>query len=324
MVDILNGIDNTISGPAVTFQVDPSVAARAGFTAEEVALDASAILEGEPAPTPVVANDRAYTLRVRFPAANRASLEAMRDTLLVSSTGHTATLGALSSVVENPGQTEVRRENLQRDVAVTARLEGRSLGSGMADVQKVVAGLHIPSSIRVEYGGTYQEQQRSFHDLVIVLILAVLLLFIVLLFEFGTFAAPIAILSSALLSTSGVFIALLITRTTFNISSFMGMIMVIGIVAKNGILLLDADQKMRGLGPVVRKGDAASGTPALAADRDDRAGDGRGHAAAGLRHRRRISDAATAGNRGHWRRSHFHGALADHHAGGAFLPQRQG
>ena len=97
VVDILNGIDNTISGPAVTFQVDPSVAARAGFTAEEVALDASAILEGEPAPTPVVANDRAYTLRVRFPAANRASLEAMRDTLLVSSSGHTATLGALSS-----------------------------------------------------------------------------------------------------------------------------------------------------------------------------------------------------------------------------------
>jgi multidrug efflux pump subunit AcrB len=248
VVDLLNGIDNTISGPAVTFQVDPSVAARAGFTAEEVALDAAAILEGEPSPTPVVANDRAYTLRVRFPAANRASLEAMRDTLLVSSTGHTATLGALSSVVENPGQTEVLRENLQRDVAVSARLEGRSLSSGIADVQRVVAGLHIPSSIRVVYGGTYAEQQRSFHDLVIVLVLAILLLFIVLMFEFGTFSAPIAILSSALLSTSGVFIALLITRTTFNISSFMGMIMVIGIVAKNGILLLDADQRLRGVG----------------------------------------------------------------------------
>jgi multidrug efflux pump subunit AcrB len=248
VVDILNGIDNTISGPAVTFQVDPSMAARAGFTVEEVALDASAILEGEPAPTPVVVNDRAYTLRVRFPNANRSSLEAMRDTLLVSSSGHTATLGALATVVENPGQTEIRRENLQRDVAVTARLEGTNLGSAMADVQKTVNELHLPSSIRVVYGGTYEEQQRSFHDLVIVLVLAVLLLFIVLLFEFGTFAAPVAILSSALLSTSGVFIALLITRTTFNISSFMGMIMVIGIVAKNGILLLDADQRMRGLG----------------------------------------------------------------------------
>ncbi|MCU1304287.1 MAG: acriflavin resistance protein [Candidatus Sulfotelmatobacter sp.] len=248
VVDILNGIENTISGPAVTFQVDTSVAARAGFTAEEIAIDAAAILEGEPAPTPVITNGRAYTLRVRFPAANRASLEAMRDTLLVSSSGHTATLGALSTVVETPGQTEIRRENLQRQVAVTARLEGTNLGSGIAAVQKAVTALHIPSNIRVEYGGTYQEQQRSFHDLVVVLILAVLLLFIVLLFEFGTFAAPVAILSSALLSTSGVFIALLITRTTFNISSFMGMIMVIGIVAKNGILLLDSDQRMRAAG----------------------------------------------------------------------------
>jgi multidrug efflux pump subunit AcrB len=248
VVDVLNGIENTISGPAVTFQVDPGVAARAGFTAEEVAIDAAAILEGEPAPTPVVSNDRPYTLRVRFPAQNRATLEAMRDTLLVSSTGHTATLGALSTMIEVPGQTEIRRQNLQRYVAVTARLQGTNLGSGMAAVQKTVSGLHLPSSIRVEYGGTYQEQQRSFHDLVIVLILAVLLLFIVLMFEFGTFSAPVAILSSALLSTSGVFIALLITRTTFNISSFMGMIMVIGIVAKNGILLLDADQRMRALG----------------------------------------------------------------------------
>src|SRR5439155_10119515 len=85
----------------------------------------------------------------------------------------------------------------------------------------------------------------SFRDLVFVLMLAIVLVFVVLLFEFRTFAAPVAILASALLSTSGVFIALLITRTTFNVSSFMGMIMVVGIVAKNGILLLDADQKIR-------------------------------------------------------------------------------
>src|ERR1019366_7816769 len=77
VVDVLNGIDNTISGPAVMFQVDPSIAARAGFTPEEVATDAAAILEGEPSPAPVVAHGRTYTLRVRFPAGNRASLEAM-------------------------------------------------------------------------------------------------------------------------------------------------------------------------------------------------------------------------------------------------------
>jgi multidrug efflux pump subunit AcrB len=100
----------------------------------------------------------------------------------------------------------------------------------------------------VEYGGAYQEQQRSFHDLLVVLVLAVLLVFTVLLFEFGGFAAPIAVIASALLSTVGVFAALLITRTTFNLSSFMGVIMVIGIVAKNGILLLDADQRFRAEG----------------------------------------------------------------------------
>jgi multidrug efflux pump subunit AcrB len=118
----------------------------------------------------------------------------------------------------------------------------------MAAVQKSVNQLHLPSSIRVVYGGRYQEQQKSFRDLVMVFVLAILLVLIVLLFEFGDFAAPLAILASALLSTSGVFIALLITRTTFNVSSFMGTIMVVGIVAKNGILLLDADQKFRRLG----------------------------------------------------------------------------
>ena len=248
VVDIANGIDNTLSGPAVTFQVNPQAAVRAGFSDDEIATDASAILEGEPAPTPIVVNDRPYTLRVRFPEANRSSLEAMENTMLVSASGGTATLGSLGTVAELPGQTEITRDNLQREVSVTARLEGLDLGSGVAAVQKVVAGLQLPTSIRVEYGGTYKEQQRSFRDLVTVLVLALVLVFLVLLFEFGQFSAPAAILSSAVLSTSGVFFALLITGTTFNISSFMGLIMVIGIVAKNGILLLDADQKFRAAG----------------------------------------------------------------------------
>ena len=248
VVDVLNGIDNTISGPAVAFQVDPSIAARAGFSPEEVATDAAAILEGEPSTTPVITHDRTYTLRVRFPAGNRASLEAMRDTLLVSSTGKTATLGALATLTEIPGQTEIRRENLLRNVVVSARLEGVDLGTGVASVKKSVEQLHLPSSIRVVYGGTYQVQQKSFRDLIFVLVLAVVLVFIVLLFEFRTFTAPIAILTSAVLSICGVFLALFITRTTFNISSFMGMIMVIGIVAKNGILLLDAEQKFSAAG----------------------------------------------------------------------------
>src|SRR5207247_2509792 len=97
----------------------------------------------------------------------------------------------------------------------------------------------------VEYGGTYKEEQRSARDLETVLVLALVLVFLVLLFEFREFSAPVAILTSAVLSTSGVFFALMITGVTFNMSSRMGLIMVVGIVAKNGILLLDADQKFR-------------------------------------------------------------------------------
>src|SRR6266704_2468937 len=248
VVDVLNGVENTVSGPAVTFQVNPTVAARVGFTSEEVALDAAAVLEGEPAATPVILNDRAYTIRVRFPEQNRASLDRMGDTLLTSSTGRTATLGSLATISTDPGETEILRENLQRLVQVTGRFDGVDLGTGIAAVQKAVNELHLPSSIRVEYGGTYQEQQKSFRDLLMVLFLALLRLFAVLLFEFHTFSAPAAILGSALLSSFGGFVALLFTNTTFNVASFMGMIMVIGIVAKNGILLLDAEHRFRGLG----------------------------------------------------------------------------
>jgi CzcA family heavy metal efflux pump len=251
--DVKDGIENTISGPALVMRVDPVIAARAGFTTQEVELDASAILQGEPATNPVIVNDRSYTIRVRFPDNTRVSLDQIKNTLITSSsTGKSATLGSLATFEDQAGQTEIRRENLQRDIAVTGRFEGVSLGAGMAVVQKVVAGLGLPASVRVAYGGLYAEQQKSFRDLLLVLALAVVLVFIVLLFEFGAFSAPVAILASALLSTSGVFFALLITGTTFNISSFMGLIMVVGIVAKNGILLLDADKRFRAEGASAR------------------------------------------------------------------------
>jgi multidrug efflux pump subunit AcrB len=243
IVDVKNGIEDTISGPASQFNVNPTVTARAGFTPEEVSTDATAILEGVPAASPLVANNRAYTIRVRFPEQNRASFDAMNNTLLSSSTGKTATLGTLAQIAELPGQTEIRRENLQRMVEITGGLEGMHLGEAMQIVQKTVADAHLPSSIRVVYGGKYQQQQKDYRDLANVLVLAVVLVFAVLLFEFRNFSAPIAILTSALLSTAGVLVALAVTKTTINVASYMGLIMVIGIVAKNGILLLDANQK---------------------------------------------------------------------------------
>jgi multidrug efflux pump subunit AcrB len=224
------------------------LAAKFGFTPQEVAEDATAILDGLPTTDPMIVNGRPYTIRIRLPEENRSSLAAIENTVFNSSTGHTASLGSIAQVTQLPPQNEIRRENLQQQILVTGRLEGSDLGTAMARVRSTVAGLHLPSTVRVEYGGTYEEQQKSFHDLLRVLILALALVFGVLLLEFRNFSAPVAILTSSVLSISGVVLALLITQTTFNVASFMGLIMVIGIVAKNGILLLDADDKLRAMG----------------------------------------------------------------------------
>jgi multidrug efflux pump subunit AcrB len=253
VVDVQNGIENTISGPATNFQIDPVVAGRMGFTPAEVSQDATAILDGVTTADPLIQNGRPYTIRVRMSDEHRASLETIQNTVFNSSSGHSATLGSLAAIEQLPPQNEIRRENLQRLVVVTGRLEGSDLGSGMAKVRETVAGLHLPAMVRVEYGGTYEEQQKSFHDLLRVLLLALALVFGVLLTEFRNFSAPIAIMTSSVLSISGVILALLATRTSFNVASFMGLIMVIGIVAKNGILLLDADENLRAEGASARE-----------------------------------------------------------------------
>ncbi len=245
VVDVEDGVDNTVSGPATNFQVDPGIAARLGFTTAEVATDAASILDGVPTPEPLIDNGRPYTVRVRLDDSHRSGLDAIENTVFVSSSGKLATLGSLAQVEQLPPQNEILRENLQQLITVTGRLEGSDLGTAIRRVQEAVRDLHLPSGVRVEYGGTYQTQQQSFHELLQVLLLALILVFGVLLAEFRSFSAPVAVLVSSVLSTGGVIFALLLTGTTFNVASFMGLIMVIGIVAKNGILLLDADQRFR-------------------------------------------------------------------------------
>jgi CzcA family heavy metal efflux pump len=253
VVDTENGVDNTISGPATNFQIDPVVAGRLGFTPTEVAEDATSILDGLPTNDPLISGGRPYTIRVRLPEANRASLDAIQNTVFNSSSGHTATLSAMATVTQLPPQNEIRRENLQQVILVSGRLEGSDLGGAMASVKDAVSRLQLPGSVRVEYGGTYQEQQRSFADLARVLVLALAMVFGVLLVEFRNFSAPVAVLASSVLSLAGVIFALLVTGTYFNVASFMGLIMVVGIVAKNGILLLDADEQLRASGMDARE-----------------------------------------------------------------------
>jgi multidrug efflux pump subunit AcrB len=221
------------------------VAGRLGFTPTEVAEDATSILDGVTTTDPLIANGRPYTVRIRLGDETRHSLETIENTVFNSSTGKLANLGSLAQVTQLPPQNEIKRENLQQLITVTARLEGSDLGTAIAKVQQTVAAMHLPPTVRIEYGGTYQDQQQSFRELLRVLLLSLALVFGVLLAEFRNFAAPTAILTSSVLSIAGVLFGLLITGITFNVASFMGLIMVIGIVAKNGILLLDADERYR-------------------------------------------------------------------------------
>jgi CzcA family heavy metal efflux pump len=248
VVDVQNGIDNTVSGPATSFQVNPTVAARLGFTPRQVSEDATSVLDGIASTEPVVSGGRPYTVRVRLDAVHRTSLQAMENTVFVSPTGKLATLGSLASIVQLPPQDEILRENLQQMVVVSSQLGNTNLGAAIQGIKAAVKRLNLPNSVRVEYGGEYQQQQQSFKQLLMVLVMALVLIFGVLLVEFQNFYAPIAILISSVLSAFGVMMALFLTHTSFNVASFIGLIMVVGIVAKNGILLLDADEKFRASG----------------------------------------------------------------------------
>lgn len=141
------------------------------------------------------------------------------------------------------GQTEIRRENLRPLSSVTAHLEKRDLGSAMLEIQdRLPKEVKLPPGTEVEYGGLYQIQKESFQSVTQVLLMSIVLIFIILVFEFRSFAHPFAILIATILCTSGSLLALTVTGQTLNISSFMGIIMVIGIVHKNGILMLDSEQ----------------------------------------------------------------------------------
>jgi CzcA family heavy metal efflux pump len=240
VVDVVN--QNFVIGPAVNFRVDPRKAALAGFTTQQVADMGTAILEGQPS-SDVIRDNRLIPIRVRYPAAYRGSVAKLNSLLVTSPTGVTLPLSSLATVEVEEGQTEIHRENLRPLSNVTARLTGRDLGSAMDEIQRrLPKEIAIPAGTEIEYGGSYQIQRESFLGLTQVLLGSILLIFIILVFEFRSFSHPAAILGATILCASGALAALWITRTTLNISSFMGAIMVVGIVQKNGILMLDAER----------------------------------------------------------------------------------
>jgi len=238
VVDTLNGV--VISGPAVTFRIDPLRASQFGVTANDVASTITTTMSGD-ASSSILQQDRLIKVRVIFPANVRTSLDHVKALQVRSSSGQLFRLDQVAEIEIEKGQAEIDRENLRQMIAVTGRLEGSNLGTAIAQIREQLAKeVRLPPGMTVEFGGLYEEQQSSFRELMLALVLAVMLVFITLLIEFRSFAHPIAIVTGAVLALSGVLLALFITGSTLNVVSLMGMIMIVGIVAKNGILMLDA------------------------------------------------------------------------------------
>ncbi len=251
VVDIAN---RTIPiGPSLNFRVDVEKAMRAGFRVQDVADIQSAILDGTLA-TSMIRGEKLIGIRVRYPLNMRSSSESLKALLLTSPTGQTVPLSSIAHVEVEASVYEIRRENLRNLSSVTARLEGRDLGSAIAEIRRrLPLEVKLPPGTEVEYGGLYQIQQESFLGLSQVLLGSILLIFIILVFEFQSFSHPIAILVATILCSFGSMLALLVTHTTLNISSFMGAIMVVGIVHKNGILMLDAEQEFTHRGMALKE-----------------------------------------------------------------------
>jgi multidrug efflux pump subunit AcrB len=257
VVDTLNGV--VISGPAVTFTVDPLRASQFGVTANDIAATITTAMSGD-ASSSILQQDRLIKVRVIFPADVRTSLDKVKALQVRSSSGQLLRLDQVATVDIDKGQAEIQRENLRQMVGVTGRLEGSDLGTAIRQIQaQLVQDVKLPPGMTVEYGGLYQEQQSSFGELAIALVLAVVLVFITLLIEFRSYAHPIAIVTGAVLALSGVLLALFVTGSTLNVVSLMGMIMIVGIVAKNGILMLDAVEDHLKAGDTLREALVRSG-----------------------------------------------------------------
>lgn len=257
VVDTLNGV--VISGPAVTFRIDPLRASQFGVTANDVATTITTAMSGD-AGSSILQQDRLIKVRVIFPANVRTSLDNVKALQVRSASGQLFRLDQVADVEIDKGQAEIDRENLRQMIAVTGRLEGSNLGTAIAQIREQLAkDVKLPPGMTVEFGGLYEEQQSSFRELMMALVLAVMLVFITLLIEFRSFAHPIAIVTGAVLALSGVLLALFITGSTLNVVSLMGMIMIVGIVAKNGILMLDAVEEHIAAGDSLRNALLRSG-----------------------------------------------------------------
>ncbi len=256
VVDTKSGL--VYAGPSLSLKPKHAEMERFGLLAGDVAAAVNTAMLGVVASS-VLEADRVIAIRVRVDQYQIDRAAKLRELPLRTPDGTLIKLSQVVTFEETPGQLELHRDDLRQNVSITARLEGRDLGSAIADIQKKLSlDKSIPPGA-IEYGGLFRQQQESFRNLVLVLALAIFLVFTVLLVEFGSFYEPLAIVFGAVLAMFGTVLGLWITGTSLNVVSFLGAIIGVGIVAKNGILMLDFVEHLRAEGATLEEALVRSG-----------------------------------------------------------------
>ncbi|MEA2553919.1 MAG: hypothetical protein QOJ65_2095 [Fimbriimonadaceae bacterium] len=246
VVDVANGIIE--SGPEVTVDVDPLRAAELGLSADTITAATKGAMEGDQVGS-IWKGEFLEPIRVRYPFTRQRTEQMLSDLQIATPTGQLVPLTSVATIKTTPGTPQVTRENQRMMFAVTARLEGIDLGTGVRGVQQSLASLALPPGYGIEYGGLYKSQQESFSALEIVLVVAAVLVFALLVLAFQSLRIATSLLMAAVLSLFGVLLALYFTGTPLNISSYTGAIMIVGIVTENGVLLFYEFQRERSLKP---------------------------------------------------------------------------
>lgn len=226
-----------VAGDAIGIKVDPGAAQQVGLDPGSVAAQLQGLVTGSIA-TQIRSGEQLIAVRVRAPQELRRRVTELGNLTVRSASGAAIPVREIASISILPGQKQLSREDLSPFVAVTARLEGTDLGTAMREVQSTVASLKLPPSIRVDYGGLYAEQKKSFSDLAMVFAAAVLLVTLLLTYLFEKPVFTISALTTLALSAASVMIGLWLTGTELDISALMGLTMVIGMVTELIIFLL--------------------------------------------------------------------------------------
>ncbi len=237
----LEDLYNGVSEPAaeLLMRVNEAEANRIGMTPLDVGSAISAALLGVPAGE-IRTEDRPVAVRVRAPDSVRFDPLRLRELPVLGAGARRATpLGSLAAFQPADSRLSLEREDQQQMIAMTADVSGRSLGGVMGDVRRVLAAHPGPRGVRVALGGQYASQQEAFRALLLVLGLAAVSVCAVMVVQFESFAEPLVVLLVAPVSFVGALGLLLVTGTPLNVSSFMGLILLVGLIVKNGIILLD-------------------------------------------------------------------------------------